>query len=35
MAGEPWIAELEVGPSAVAAVATHEPPRELRGWERR
>jgi 4'-phosphopantetheinyl transferase len=30
---EPWIAELEVGPRAAAAVAVELPPRELRCWD--
>ena len=29
----PWIAELEVGPRAAAAVAVELPPRELRCWD--
>jgi 4'-phosphopantetheinyl transferase len=31
--GEPWIAELELGPLAAAAVAVLGPARELRCWE--
>ncbi len=31
--GEPWIAELDVGPRAAAAVAVHKPPRELCCWD--
>jgi 4'-phosphopantetheinyl transferase len=30
--GEPWIAELDVGPRAAAAVVAPRPPRELRCW---
>lgn len=30
---EPWVAELEVGPGAMAAVAAETPPLELRCWE--
>jgi hypothetical protein len=29
----PWIAQLEMGPDAGAAVAAERPPRELRCWE--
>ncbi len=31
--GELWLAELDVGPRAAAAVAAERPPRELRLWE--
>jgi 4'-phosphopantetheinyl transferase len=30
---KPWVAELEVGPQAAAAVAVQAPPRELRCWD--
>lgn len=33
LAGEPWIAELDGGPAAAAAVAVEHPPGELRCWE--
>jgi 4'-phosphopantetheinyl transferase len=31
--GEPWIAELDLGPRAAGAVAVGRPPRELRCWD--
>jgi 4'-phosphopantetheinyl transferase len=31
--GRPWIAELEMGPGAAAAVAVATPPRDLRCWQ--